>query len=161
VLLYTYHEYDGNMSMLNDIATKFVYNSTYPITPPKFVDNGIQYTIGIVADLDKRSKSGKDNVWLSYFLRGSLVYNDNDRRVTVHWDQNPTVLKSAYSLAGRGMELSELTVFNGRLLTFDDRTGIVYEIKDNIVTPWVTLTDGDGNINKGLSFRDDFTILAS
>lgn len=42
------------------------------------------------------------------------------------------------------MELSELVTFNGRLLTFDDRTGIVFEIVNNKAIPWVLLMDGDG-----------------
>lgn len=43
------------------------------------------------------------------------------------------------------MELSELVVFDGRLLTFDDRTGIVYEIvNEQKMVPWVLLVDGDG-----------------
>lgn len=48
------------------------------------------------------------------------------------------------------MELSELRVFNGKLYTFDDRTGIVYQIVDNQrIIPWVLLTDGDGQSMKG------------
>lgn len=48
------------------------------------------------------------------------------------------------------MELSELRVFNGKLYTFDDRTGIVYHIIDNHkIIPWVLLTDGDGQSMKG------------
>ena len=35
------------------------------------------------------------------------------------------------------MELSELVVFNGKLFTFDDRTGIVFEVDKENVTPWV------------------------
>lgn len=42
------------------------------------------------------------------------------------------------------MELSELVVFNGRLLSFDDRTGIIYEILNDRAIPWVLLMDGDG-----------------
>jgi len=39
------------------------------------------------------------------------------------------------------MELSELTGFNGRLLTPDDRTGIVYDVlHDGKVLPWAMLT---------------------
>lgn len=52
-------------------------------------------------------------------------------------------------VSGRGMELSELVTFNGRLLTFDDRTGIVFEISNDMVSPWVILTDGDGPSTKG------------
>ena len=52
--------------------------------------------------------------------------------------------------SGRGMELSELLVFNGHLYTIDDRTGIVYQIKDeNRIFPWVVLSDGDGHEIKG------------
>lgn len=48
------------------------------------------------------------------------------------------------------MELSELRVFNGKLYTFDDRTGIVYQIVDNQkLIPWVLLVDGDGQSMKG------------
>lgn len=48
------------------------------------------------------------------------------------------------------MELSELVVFNGKLFTFDDRTGIVFEVEKENVTPWVILQDGDGKSRKGL-----------
>jgi soluble calcium-activated nucleotidase 1 len=49
------------------------------------------------------------------------------------------------------MELSELVTFNGRLLTFDDRTGIVFEInaEDSSLSPWVILTDGETISPKG------------
>lgn len=48
------------------------------------------------------------------------------------------------------MELSELVVFDGKLLSFDDRTGLVYQIVDNNkAIPWILLTDGDGHISKG------------
>ena len=52
--------------------------------------------------------------------------------------------------SGRGMELSELLVFNGHLYTIDDRTGIVYQIEDeNKIFPWVVLSDGNGHEIKG------------
>lgn len=47
------------------------------------------------------------------------------------------------------MELSELIVFNGNMITVDDRTGIVYKIVDKEVVPWVILTDGAGDVSKG------------
>lgn len=52
------------------------------------------------------------------------------------------------------MELSELMVFNGKLYSCDDRTGIVYELTnldgDEVVpVPWVILADGNGTISKG------------
>lgn len=39
-------------------------------------------------------------------------------------------LISVLAEAGRGAEFSELVMFNGRLVTFDDRTGLVCEIRD-------------------------------
>ena len=47
--------------------------------------------------------------------------------------------RSTLSQGGRGMELSELVVFNGHLLTVDDRTGVIYRIEGNKVIPWVIL----------------------
>lgn len=47
------------------------------------------------------------------------------------------------------MELSELVVFNGRLLSFDDRTGFIYEIRDDKAIPWIFLSDGNGQSAKG------------
>jgi soluble calcium-activated nucleotidase 1 len=47
------------------------------------------------------------------------------------------------------MELSELVTFNGRILTFDDRTGIVFEIMGDSIAPWVILTDGETISAKG------------
>lgn len=46
------------------------------------------------------------------------------------------------------MELSELVVFNGKLLTFDDRTGMVFEIINEKAIPWLLLMDGDGRYDK-------------
>ena len=58
-------------------------------------------------------------------------------------------------MGGRGLELSELVTFDGRLLTVDDRTGIIYQLHFNAKTgsvrlsPWVILADGDGSESKG------------
>ena len=56
------------------------------------------------------------------------------------------------SYGGRGMELSELIVFNGKLYAVDDRTGIIFEIdlQNNIAIPWVVLMDGNGKVSKGI-----------
>lgn len=35
------------------------------------------------------------------------------------------------------MELSDLVVFDGNLLSVDDRTGIIYRIEKNMAYPWV------------------------
>ncbi|EAW89548.1 calcium activated nucleotidase 1, isoform CRA_a [Homo sapiens] len=47
------------------------------------------------------------------------------------------------------MELSDLIVFNGKLYSVDDRTGVVYQIEGSKAVPWVILSDGDGTVEKG------------
>lgn len=49
---------------------------------------------------------------------------------------------------GRGMELSDLKVYNGRLLSVDDKTGIVFRLTNQIAIPWIIQPDGNGNDNK-------------
>lgn len=72
--------------------------------------------------------------------------------VSVEWDKEVISLKSNMAYGGRGMELSELIVFNGKLYAVDDRTGIIYEVDlhENKVIPWVVLTDGNGRNTKGI-----------
>jgi len=68
-------------------------------------------------------------------------------------------LTSAHNEAGRGMELSELTMFQNRLLTFDDRTGTVYEIlsknggAESMVVPRLIITEGMGDTDKGMKWE--------
>ena len=128
-----------------------LYNFTYPLSAITTVHGINTYRIGMVADLDTSSKIKQDkDIWTSYYKTGYLSYNPIKSTVILTWDDGePIALKSSYSLKGRGMELSELVTFNGRLLTFDDRTGIIYEIFKDKVIPWVILTDGDGHNVKG------------
>lgn len=102
------------------------YNITYPLTEPNVSGELVTFRIGIIADLDTNSRSDKAHTYISYFKKGFLSYNKEKQYVTVNWDKlPPTMLSSTYSHKGRGMELSELIVYDGRLLTFDDRSGMV------------------------------------
>jgi len=127
------------------------YNYTYPLSPPLRSGGLHTFRIGIIADLDTNSKSASEkSTWFSYFKKGYLSYNPNKNSIVVSWDKSsPTKLTTSFSLKDRGMELSELVVFDGRLLTFDDRTGLVFEIIGDTVIPWVLLMDGDGKNSKG------------
>ncbi|XP_044758297.1 apyrase [Coccinella septempunctata] len=127
------------------------FNNTYPITAPVKANDVYTYRIGIIADLDTDSKHEKEkNTWYSLFKKGFLSYDAKTQNIVVSWDSTgPITLKNSYALKGRGMELSELVVYDGRLLTFDDRTGIVYEIVGDNIIPWVLLMDGNGKNAKG------------
>lgn len=133
------------------VKTQTEYNYTYPLTPA-IVNDGIHtYRIGLIADLDTRSKDANHNVWRSVLKIGHLSYNpaDNSVQLNLKTDEESTEISGSYSYKGRGMELSELVTFNGRILTCDDRTGLVFELKDNQALPWVLLMNGAGNTVKG------------
>ncbi|KAK9508794.1 hypothetical protein O3M35_006264 [Rhynocoris fuscipes] len=131
-----------------------VYNSTYPITKPLHTHDGIMFKIGAVSDMDQSSLSKlESNTWMSQYLKGTLIWNSSTQTITVTWDPaGVKTLKTKYSYSGRGMELSELVTFDGKLLSVDDRSGIVYIIEDEKVYPWVILLDGPGKVNKVIQF---------
>lgn len=129
------------------------YNDTYPLSPPERTAQGTRYRIGVIADLDTSSRSDKKLTWFSYMRRGHLLVSQSGDKVAVEWDADTVVLESHLSEKGRGMELSELAVFNGKLYSVDDRTGVVYHIDGDQAVPWVILTDGDGNVAKGRHYR--------
>ncbi|KAM4585490.1 soluble calcium-activated nucleotidase 1b isoform 2-T3 [Odontesthes bonariensis] len=125
------------------------YNDTYPLSPPERTRHGVRYRIGVIADLDTASRSSKDQTWFSYMKRGYLSVSEGADRLEVEWDADPVTLESHLAEKGRGMELSELVVFNGHLYSVDDRTGVVYKIEGSQAIPWVILPDGDGSVSKG------------
>lgn len=126
------------------------YNDTYPITPVRKTPDGVSYRIGLIADLDTDSRSTKaSSTWFSYLKKGYLTLSESGDHVTVDWDPEPSVVESHLAENGRGMELSELVVFNGKLYSVDDRTGVVYQLDGSKAVPWVILTDGDGTVAKG------------
>lgn len=136
------------------------YNATYPLSAPVHTPQGTRYRIAVIADLDKDSLSAKELTWFSYLQRGHLLVSPGGDRVSVEWDQDRVVLESHLAEKGRGMELSELAVFNGKLYSVDDRTGVVYHIDGDKAVPWVILPDGDGSVAKGfkaewLAVRDE------
>lgn len=130
--------------------THQTYNYTYPLSAP-IIGSGMRtYRIGIIADLDKESRVIGQNAWKSYYKKGYISYKEATEAIVVSFDSDPVVeLQNGYSLNGRGMELSELVTFNGKLLTFDDRTGLVFELNNEKVTVMWLLMDGDGKTTKG------------
>ncbi|XP_046836619.1 soluble calcium-activated nucleotidase 1 isoform X2 [Vespa crabro] len=126
------------------------YNKTYPATSPIRTSKGITYRIAIVSDLDHDSKAlDKKDTWYSLMKTGSLFWNPSTNFLSILWDDRTLVLSSSLAMKARGMELSELITFDGHLLTFDDRTGMIYHIEDNQAYPWVILLDGNGKNPKG------------
>lgn len=127
------------------------YNDTYPLSAPQRTPGGTRYRIAVIADLDTESRAQEENTWFSYLKKGYLTLSDSGDKVAVEWDKGHGILESHLAEKGRGMELSELIVFNGRLYSVDDRTGVIYQIEGTRAVPWVILADGDGTVGKGES----------
>lgn len=138
----------------------YKYNRTYPTSTPIRTSKGITYRIAIVSDLDHDSKlPNKKDTWHSLMKTGSLYWNPNNNFLSVIWDDRTITLSSSLSMKGRGMELSELVTFDGHLLSFDDRTGMVYFIEGDQVYPWIILMDGNGKNHKGMLHSDNKLIV--
>lgn len=113
-----------------------------------------------VSDLDQLSSmtDKKKPTFRSLLLPGTLTRNPTTSMYSVEFEDTRTLV-SQHNEAGRGMELSELTIYQDRLLTFDDRTGTVFEIlsknhgMDSIVVPRLIITEGDGDTDKGMKWE--------
>ena len=143
--------HDDHFHPAEPVGDPHKYNSTYPLTQPTITPEGMRYRIGIISDLDEKSAvEGKSNLWASAFKRGYLTYDSLRTKVKLEWDEGDEIqLQSSLATGGRGMELSELVIFNGKLYSVDDRTGVVYQIENNKVVPWAILSDGNGGETKG------------
>lgn len=115
-------------------------------------DGWSELSVLVVTDLDHDSKhESKKHTWQSIAKQGILRVSPDLKKASVSWDDSKDfTLSTQISAGGRAMELSDLCVFDGRLLAADDRTGVVYEIKEQKAIPWLLLNDGPGNVTKGL-----------
>eukprot|EP01056_Protomagalhaensia_sp_Gyna25_P004889 Protomagalhaensia_sp_Gyna_25__4888@NODE_515_length_3231_cov_16_217732_g404_i0_p1_GENE_NODE_515_length_3231_cov_16_217732_g404_i0NODE_515_length_3231_cov_16_217732_g404_i0_p1_ORF_typecomplete_len467_score57_99Apyrase/PF06079_11/4_8e98_NODE_515_length_3231_cov_16_217732_g404_i04991899 len=86
-------------------------------------------SIHAIADLDQASHMGDEKKprYKSVMLNGRFYIANGV--ATVDWFGTvPMEIVGKFAEEGRGMELSELVLFNDTLLSFDDRTGIVYDL---------------------------------
>lgn len=128
----------------------YIYNKTYPLTLPVKQFESVSYEIAIVSDMDVNSKSPHlKDTWRSFLKKGKLIWEPSSNLISVEWEKKYTKLTSNWDLKGRGMELSELIAFDGKLLTFDDKSGIVYFFQGDQIYSWVILMDGNGISSKG------------
>lgn len=119
-----------------------------------------QFHFAAITDLDQLSlmKDERKMTYRSVLLPGVITRNPETNKYTMVMEKSRT-LKTQHNEAGRGAEFSELTVYNGRLLTFDDRTGDVFEIlnskdgQDSFVAPRYVITEGEGDTDKGMKWE--------
>lgn len=137
-----------------------LHGGYFSVADSKIGEN--QFRFAAVTDLDQLSfiKDAKKPSYRSLLLPGTITYHKNSRKYTMVMEDDATrTLVTKHNEAGRGAEFSELTVFDNRLLTFDDRTGEVFEImntkdgKDSFVAPRYVITEGEGDTDKGMKWE--------
>ena len=137
-----------------------------PVVGPS--SNGV-YHLAAIADLDQKSSvrppssdavvDSSPPVDFYSVLRPGELRRVAGGRYALTWSDG-RVVTSRHNEAGRGMELSELLLFDDRLLTFDDRTGIVFELlkakdkgKAPDAVPRFVITEGQGDTDKGMKIE--------
>ncbi|KIH56618.1 Apyrase [Ancylostoma duodenale] len=124
--------------IFNDLESS-IKNRIAPrnITIERHVNGYVTYQLLAITDMDREAKVNSKNwTWRAVTRRGRLTLSADKKNVSVEWmkdsDKNIT---SGFNYKGRGMELSDLSEYNGHLLAPDDKTGMLYEIKgDQLLT---------------------------
>ncbi|OWA53029.1 Soluble calcium-activated nucleotidase 1 [Hypsibius exemplaris] len=154
-------------------SSKIPYNTTYPLTTPVTYANGsIDFRVAIIADQDLLARDKKvQSSFTSYLKSGTFTIHAGWTGGMIVWDEgdesaeeakriaaeNGQVIQSEFGFGSRGMELSSIVTFNGKLYVSDDKTGIVFHLINHTVVPWVILADGDGTKPKG--FKCEWSIV--
>nr|AEP27181.1 apyrase-3 [Heligmosomoides bakeri] len=120
------------------------------ICVPDVVDR--TYDLIAITDMDKDAGgSPSDWTWRAVKRKGQLTISGDGEKIAVNWDpsadQNVT---THLNVKGRAMELSDLALFNGHLISPDDKTGMIYQIEGQKAIPWVFLNSGPGNTTNGM-----------
>jgi len=131
----------------------------YFFTKDSVIDDNT-FRFAAVTDLDQLSRVADSSkpLFKSILLPGTLTHDPDTNKYSVTFE-SVRELFSQHNEAGRGMELSELTLYQNRLLSFDDRTGTVFELlsknggKDTYVVPRLVITEGDGETDKGMKWE--------
>ncbi|KJH41470.1 Apyrase [Dictyocaulus viviparus] len=115
-------------------------------------DNGTKlYKLLVVTDMDNDAKTVTNWTWRAVTRKGSLKLSKDKKNVTITWNKDSDRnLTTHLNVKGRAMELSDLSEFNGRLLSPDDKTGMIYEIHGGKAIPWIFLNSGPGNTTDGM-----------
>mmetsp|Transcript_18371 Transcript_18371/g.46629 ORF Transcript_18371/g.46629 Transcript_18371/m.46629 type:complete len:369 (+) Transcript_18371:87-1193(+) len=149
-LLFVFFFYSSNLVVPAPDAVQGSLRASSRCETVWCLSNKQEFHFAIVADLDRQSKvkEAKKPTWRSIFQRATLS-RGTDQTWTITWGDD-TELKTQLGEAGRGLELSELVQWEDRLWTFDDRSGVVFELdRDLQCIPRFILMEGDGNNSKG------------
>lgn len=126
------------------------------------IESETVFKFAAVTDLDELSKvqTPKKQIWQSFILTGTITRGVGTNQYAIEMDSSQMrTLETQHNEGGRGAEFSELTLYDNRLLTFDDRTGNIFEVlnsadgKDSYVAPRFVVTEGSGDSDKGMKWE--------
>jgi soluble calcium-activated nucleotidase 1 len=151
----------GTISSSGVVVSNFagaLHSGYFSVEASKVSDN--VHRFAAVTDLDQLSlvKEASKPVYRSIVLPGTIARDQATNKYSMTFDATRE-LRTGHNEAGRGAEFSELQIFNNRLLTFDDRTGDVFEIlnkpdgQSSFVVPRFVLTEGEGDTDKGMKWE--------
>lgn len=158
--------HDSRLGPGGSLRTRMIKTSLAGNTSPGYFSveksqlDGPSWRFAALTDLDQLSlvTSDKKPTFRSVVLPGTISRSEDGKKYTVSMEPTREI-RTKHNEAGRGAEFSELTVFNDHLLTFDDRTGEVFEIlnspdgKQSSVAPRYVITEGDGDTDKGMKWE--------
>lgn len=133
--------------------------------------NWSAYTVAIITDEDHAARIELEDglvAWAST-IRYDRLYRHDDARTGIHYaleeippDQGGEhQLVSLLAEGGRGAEFSEFVMFGERLIAFDDRTGVLDEVRTgHQLVPRQILMTGSGD-ERFKGFKSEWATLKS
>lgn len=98
--------------------------------------------LAIITDQDSKSKDVHN--WYSTIRYGALAFSQNRTSSFIHWLGGVNIT-SNMNFNQKSMEMSDLKIFHNRLLSVDDKLGLVYWLRNGTAIPWVIASTGNGS----------------
>ncbi|KAI6214625.1 hypothetical protein M3Y94_00290200 [Aphelenchoides besseyi] len=144
----------GSQKLKIALRSMEAYSDTKLYRMGKIFDGRLVIPFMGIADQDEESPSPTEEAtYVSPSLRGYLIHDIAMQNFSISWHSfyNYT---THLNYAGRGLELSDLKVFDGKLLAADDKTGVIFRLTKNLAIPKVIQADGNGFDNKSMCVRE-------
>lgn len=129
-----------------------------PLCEVMYVDpennSDILLPLSIITDMDSQSKL--KNNWYSTIQYGALALSQNRTTAFIHWMERVNIT-SNFNFNQKSMEMSDLKIYRNRLLSVDDKLGIVYWLRNGTAIPWVISSTGDGT--KSTPFKGEWMTI--
>lgn len=142
----------GSVLAVNNTETKKPLCEVIQVDPASNSD--MLLPLAIITDMDSKSKDVHN--WYSTIRYGALAFSQNRTSSFIHWLGGVNIT-STFNFNQKSMEMSDLKIFKNRLLSVDDKLGIVYWLRNGTAVPWVIASTGDGS--KSIPFKGEWMTI--